>query len=92
MTTPPPIAPVPEPGRKSSKVKAIVITLVASVLLAGGSCFGFLNTMNFNRSTPISAVFAIGFCLGALVFFGACLWAAVAFFVYFFSSDSKGKP
>ena len=92
MTTPPPIAPVPEPGRKSSRVKAIVITLVASVLLAGGSCFGFLNTMNFNRSTPINAVFAIAFGLGVLAFLGACIWAAVAFFVYFFSGDGKGKP
>jgi len=70
----------------------MVITLVASVLLAGGSCFGFLSTVNFNRSTPISAVFAVGFVLGALAFFGACVWAAIAFFIYFFSSDGKGKP
>jgi hypothetical protein len=91
MTTPP-ITPAVQPGKKNSKVKAIAITLVASVLLAGGSCFGFLSTMNFNRSTPISLVFAIGFGLGVLAFSGACIWAAVAFFIYFFSSDSKGKP
>jgi hypothetical protein len=89
MTTPPPIAPLLEPGRKSSKVKAIVVTLVASVLLAGGSCFGFVNTINFNRNAPISMVFAIGFGLGVLAFCGACVWATVAFFVYFFGSDKR---
>jgi hypothetical protein len=89
MSTPPPTPLLPETPRKTSKVKAIVVTLVASVLLAGGSCFGFVNTINFNRNAPISMVFAIGFGLGVLAFSGACVWAAVAFFVYFFGSDKR---
>jgi hypothetical protein len=89
MSTPPPTPLLPETPRKTSKVKAIVVTLVASVLLAGGSCFGFVNTINFNRNAPISMVFAIGFGLGVLAFSGGCVWAAVAFFVYFFGSDKR---
>lgn len=91
MTTPPPIPPQREhSGTKASKVKAIVITLVASALLAGGSCFGFLGTAGVSRDRPLSAIFGIGFGVGVLAFIGACVWAAVAFFVYFFGSN-KGE-
>jgi len=47
MTTNPP-PPLPEGHERKSTFKPIVITLLCSFLLAGGSCFGALMTFNIN--------------------------------------------
>lgn len=69
---------------KKSSAKPILITLLCSILLAGGSCFGFLRTLDLNQNSSAVSVFALGFVAGVLLFWGACIWAAVAFLVHFF--------
>lgn len=60
-----------------SNYKPILLTLLFSFLLGGGSCFGFLTTLNMNRSTPINSLFGIGFGVCLLVFIVSILWLAV---------------
>ena len=66
----------PAPHKKSN-YKPILLTLLFSFLLGGGSCFGFLTTLNMNRSTPVNIFFAIGFGTCVLVFLGSILWLAI---------------
>ena len=68
--------PSPPPPAKSN-YKPILLTLLISVLLAGGSCFGFLGTFNINRSTPLSMVCAAGFVICVLTFLGSLLWLVI---------------
>jgi len=72
MNQPPP----PVPPAKKSNYKPILLTLLFSFLLAGGSCFGFLRTMNTQGGSS-STIFGIGFLICALVFVGAILWMAI---------------
>jgi hypothetical protein len=60
-----------------SNYRAPLITLLCSFLLAGGSCFGFLTTLNFNHEVPINTFFAAGFGVCVLVFLGSVLWMIV---------------
>ena len=68
--------PSPPPPAKSS-YKPILLTLFFSFLLAGGSCFGFLNTPLVNRTTPVSTVYAAGFVFCVLTFLGSLLWLVI---------------
>ena len=69
--------PAPPNPPKKSNYRPILLTMLCSFLLGGGSCFGFLTTLNLNRSTPINSVFAIGFAVFLLVFLGSILWLAI---------------
>jgi len=64
------------PPPAKSSYKPILLTLFFSFLLAGGSCFGFLNTLNVNRDT-MSTVYAAGFVFCALTFLGSLLWLVI---------------
>jgi hypothetical protein len=66
---------LPPPAK--SNYKPILLTLLFSFLLAGGSCFGFLGTFNINRSTPVSMVCAAGFVVCVLTFLGSLLWLVI---------------
>jgi hypothetical protein len=68
--------PVPPPPRPSN-YRPILLTLLFSLLLAGGSCFGFLNTFNLNRNSQISMIFAAGFGFSVLTFLGSLLWIVI---------------
>jgi hypothetical protein len=65
------------PPPAKSSYKPILLTLLFSSLLAGGSCFGFLGTFNINRNTPVSTVYAAGFAFCALTFLGSLLWLVI---------------
>jgi hypothetical protein len=69
-------SPAPPPPRPSN-YKPILLTLLFSLLLAGGSCFGFLNTFNLNRNSQISMIFAAGFAFNVLTFLGSLLWIVI---------------
>ena len=64
----------PLPPAKSS-YKPILLTLLFSLLLAGGTCFGFLNT--FNVTSQVSMVYAGGFAFCVLTFLGSLLWLVI---------------
>ncbi len=67
-----------KPGK--SKVVPILLTVVCGLLLAGGSCFGFINTLNFNgHSKPMNTVYAVGLAAGVVAVLAGCIWAIVAF-------------
>lgn len=68
--------PSPPPPAKSSYTP-ILLSLLFSFLLAGGTCFGFLNTFNFNKNSPVSVVYAGGFAFCALTFLGSLLWLVI---------------
>jgi lysylphosphatidylglycerol synthetase-like protein (DUF2156 family) len=80
------VVPTPPPGQRKSN-RPILITLLCAFLLGGGSCFGFMTTLNSHggSSTANSAitiaclVFAIAFVVCALTFVGGLIWALVAF-------------
>ena len=65
------------PPPAKSSYKTILLTLLFSFLLAGGSCFGFLNTPFLNRSTPWSMICAGGFVFCVLTFLGSLLWLVI---------------
>jgi hypothetical protein len=68
--------PSPPPPEKSS-YKPILLSLLFSFLLAGGTCFGFLNTFNLNRNSTVSMVYAVGFAFCVLTFLGSLLWLVI---------------
>jgi hypothetical protein len=68
--------PSPPPPAKSS-YKPILLTLLFSLLLAGGTCFGFLNTFSVNRNSQVSMVYAGGFAFCVLTFLGSLLWLVI---------------
>ena len=62
---------------KKPNYKPVLLTILCSLLLGAGSCFGFLTTLNFNRNVPINGVFAVGFGICLLVFLGSILWLVI---------------
>lgn len=77
----PPLPDSPRP--QAPHLKQILITLVCGVLLAGGSCFGFLNTMNFNGPSKTgNALFAIGFVVGVALVVSVAVRALYGIIVY----------
>lgn len=86
MTTPASNLPEGTPaGRKpKTNFRPILITLLCTLLLAAGSCFGFMSTVRIggsgNSGSPLVAeVFAVGFVIGALAFLVAFLVLLVVF-------------
>jgi hypothetical protein len=77
MTTNPPSG-LPEEHEKKSAFKPILITLLCSFLLAGGSCFAALRTFNYNSGGGTSwGVFMVIFLAAALTFSLTCVWLIV---------------
>jgi hypothetical protein len=68
--------PSPLPPARSS-YKPILLTLLFSLLLAGGTCFGFLNTFNVNQNSRVSVVYAGCFAFCVLTFLGSLLWLVI---------------
>jgi hypothetical protein len=66
---------LPPPAKSS--YKPILLTLLFSFLLAGGTCFGFLGTFNVNRNSQMSMVCAVGFVFCVLTFLGSLLWLVI---------------
>jgi hypothetical protein len=75
---------VPRPRR--SIWKQILITLVCGVVLALGSCFGFLDTLDFGggRSKSGGTVYLVGFGIGLLLVGSSILGAFVAVIIALF--------
>ena len=71
-------SPLSVPPRKSS-YGPIGITLLAGALLPGGSCYGFLGTMNSNSYFQFPLLAALGFFFGVVLFLigfiGSIVWA-----------------
>jgi hypothetical protein len=90
LTTPPP-PPAPEaPRPRASHLKPILLTLLGGILLAAGSCFGFVSTLTSNSSSK-STLFAIGFFVGVLGVIAAGIWALAAI-IAFFVRAASGEP
>jgi len=64
----------PLPPRKTN-YKPILLVMLCSFLLGGGSCFGFASTAIGN--SPVSGIFAASFLLCVLVFLGSIVWIVV---------------
>lgn len=64
---------MPEPSDSSTPqvrptTAQVLVTFLGGLVLAGGSCAGFLATLNINRGDePVSTAFAIGFILSLLL-------------------------
>jgi hypothetical protein len=83
------VGPPPPPVRKSRLV-AILLTISCGALLAGGSCFGFADTLNFNGpSKPINTLFACGMIAGIVAFLAGIIWAIVALVLHILRSWSQ---
>ena len=67
---------LPLPARKSN-YKPILLVMLCSFLLGGGSCFGFASTLTSNGNSPMSSIFAASFLLCALVFLGSIVGIVV---------------
>ena len=77
---------------RKSRVLSIVLTAVYGVLLAGGSCFGFLGWLNINcRGKPINAACAVGFVIGVAASLASIVWA-IAAFVRYLRQTNKEQP
>lgn len=71
------VTPPSLPGEQAKKptFKPILITLLCSLLLAGGSCFAALQTFNYNRGGgTLWGIFMVIFLAAALSFIVACAW------------------
>jgi hypothetical protein len=67
-------------GRKKLSYKPMLLTALCAFLLAGGSCAGFLGTLNLNGRTPkLNAVYFACFVCFTLIFFGGLIWTFVAY-------------
>jgi Na+-transporting NADH:ubiquinone oxidoreductase subunit NqrD len=64
---------------KPSSYRPILITLLCALLLGGGSCFGFLTTLQTlqGSNSSINSIFGLGFIGSLFVFFGAVIWFIV---------------
>jgi hypothetical protein len=88
LTTPPPPPPPPNaPRPRASHLKPILITLLCGVLLAAGSCFGFVSTLTSNSSNK-QTLFVIGFFAGVLGVISAGVWALAAMIAFFIRAAS----
>jgi hypothetical protein len=68
---------LPSPPPAKSSYKPILLSLLFSFLLAGGTCFGFLNTFNVNHNSPFSMLYAGCFAFCVLTFLGSLLWLVI---------------
>ena len=92
MTTPPPTSTPEAPPRRAYHVTPILITLVGGILLAFGSCVGFVGTLSSSggskQSTMLNALFAIGFFVGVLAAIAGAIWALGAIVAFFIRAAS----
>ncbi len=83
------VGPPPPPARKSRFV-AVALTIFCGALLAGGSCFGFIGTLNINgHSKSINMLFACGMIAGVVAFLAGVIWAIVALVLHILRSRSQ---
>lgn len=76
---------------RKSRVIQILLTIACGVVLAIGSCFGFIATLNINGpDKPLNAAFVIGMAGGAVLFVGGVIWGVVAIIVHLFSHRQEG--
>jgi hypothetical protein len=70
----------PAPAPKRPNFRPVLITLLCSVLLGAGSCFGFLTTLNTNESSTINLALAVLFLLCVATFLGSVVMLIVKAF------------
>ena len=63
---------LPSPAPRRSSYRPMLLALLFSFLLAGGSCSGFLATLRGN--SPANTIFAACFLLCVAVFAGSIVW------------------
>lgn len=81
----------PSKPRKSHVIQ-ILLTIACGVVLALGSCFGFIATLNINGpDKPINTAFVIGMAGGAVLFVGGIIWGIVAIIVHFSGSKKDSS-
>ena len=71
---------MPEETREHRSFVAPLITLLASVVLAAGSCFGFLNTLSMDgagRHPLLNVFFLFSFCGCVFLFPATIIWIIV---------------
>jgi len=70
-----------QPLRARRSFVAPLVTLLATIVLGAGSCFGFLSTLDFNGNGRVhlvlSGFFVIVFCLCAVAFPVTIVWIIV---------------
>jgi hypothetical protein len=90
LTAPPP-APAPEtPRPRASHFRPILLTLFGGILLAFGSCTGFLSTLNHSGTGKVvSNLFAVGFFAGVLTVLAGGVWAIAAIILFFIRAASS---
>ena len=59
--------------RSRRSFTAPIVTLLCSIVLAGGSCYGFLATLD-SKYVSLKIVFLVVFCLCVMVFPGTIIW------------------
>jgi len=59
--------------RSRRSFTAPLATLLCSIVLAGGSCYGFLATLD-SKYASLKIVFLVVFCLCVMVFPGTVIW------------------
>jgi hypothetical protein len=81
---------LPPPPARKSRLVAIALTIFCGALLAGGSCFGFIGTLNINGpSKPINALFGCGIIAGVVAFLAGIIWAIVALVLHILRPRSQ---
>jgi hypothetical protein len=80
----------PPPPARKSRLVAIALTIFCGAVLAGGSCFGFIGTLNINGpSKPINALFGCGMIAGVVAFLAGIIWAIVALVLHILRPRSQ---
>jgi TRAP-type C4-dicarboxylate transport system permease small subunit len=84
-----------QPPRRRSQLAPILLTLVAGVLLAFGSCVGFLSTMN--QGAHAGDIYVYGFLAGCIALIAGGVWSVIAIIIFLVrllrnSYDPQEKP
>ena len=74
----------PPPPGKPSRVVPIAMTIGCGVLLALGSCFGFVATLQVNEghNKLLNTLSGWGMLVGVVLFVGGSIWAILAIIVH----------
>ena len=64
-----------QPLPKKSSYRPIGLTILAGALLAGGSCFGFVQSINSNN--PFMAAAVAGFAAGVVLFLAGVILSVI---------------
>jgi hypothetical protein len=83
---PPPALPIGAPRPRKYQVGPILITLFGGIVLAAGSCVGFLGALGLNGGTnssnPLSLLWAVGFFVGLASAGAGFVWAIAAIIMF----------